>query len=309
MSHLNQHLTDYLQLQQSRRIGQASLQSAKHTIGAFVHWLITQDITLTNQLTTDHLHAYQRHLHDTRTHKGLPLKPTSLNKRISGARNFLTYLHNKGLTTRQLTDQLTYVKTPSVLPTSVLTHKQVRTLIAAIDASTPAGIRDRALFELLYSSGIRVGELEKAQLQDIDLDNAVLKVTGKGDKERLVPIGRTAIRHLISYIKGARPFLAMRRTPADPHIFLNHHGNPLTDHRIRGHLHRHAQNAGLDVNVTPHTFRRTCTTELVRADANLYHVKELLGHETLGTLKHYAKLNINDLKKTHSKCHPRERDK
>jgi len=305
---LTQHFTAYLNLQQSRRISPASLQTSKSTITLFTRWLTLQSLTLPEQITTSHLHAYQQHLHDHRTKKGLPLKPTSLNKRITGARSFLTYLHDKHLTTRNLSEHLTYIKIPSILPTTVLIHKQVKKLIAAIDTTTPTGICDRAIFELLYSSGIRIGELEKTQLQDIDLDNAVLKVTGKGQKERLVPIGKTALRHLISYIKGARPFLAMPKNPPSSHIFLNHHGTPLTGHRIRARLHNHTQKANLDINVTPHTFRRSCTTELVRANANLYHVKELLGHATLATLTHYTKLNINDLKKTHAKCHPREKD-
>lgn len=306
---LSEHLNDYLQLLKDRRSTTAAIQSARHTIGTFIRYLLdVQGITLADQITIDHLHGYQRHLNQHRTNKGLPLKPSSINKRVSGARNFLTHLHSKGLLTRDLSPHIVHIKEPSILPTSVLTHAQVRKLLRTIDTTTPHGICDRALLELLYTSGIRVGELEKLQLHDIDLTNATCKVTGKGNKQRLVPIGKTALRHLTNYIKGARPFLAMRQTPPDPHIFLNHHGNPLTAYRIRDRLHAYAKQAKLDTNVTPHTFRRSCTTEMVRANANLYHVKELLGHETLATLKHYAKLNINDLKKTHAKCHPREKD-
>ncbi len=334
MTQLKEEYTSFLQWMADRKTSIHSIKSHKSTVGLFIGW-ITQfhHIYTPNKITTDHLHAYQKHLANARTKKGMPLKPTTINKRINGARAYLGYLHDRGLISRPLGDQLHYVKEPQVLPTTVLTHTQVKQLIRVIDTTTSAGIRDRAIIELLYSTGIRIGELETLTLDALYLDTRTLKVTGKGQKERLVPIGVTATRHLTSYIRGARPFLNRHRTPhpgtpspssalnpsqtqvsdfipqpSGEAVFLNADGNPLKAHRIRDHLHRYARKAQLDINITPHTFRRTCTTEMIRADANLYHVKELLGHETLGTLKHYIKLNINDLRKTHRACHPREKD-
>ena len=129
---------------------------------------------------------------------------------------------------------------------------------------------------------------------------------GKYSKERIVPIGKTALKHLETYIIAVRPYLLCNT--GEEAIFLNKKGGRLHYEQVRCLLHSYAAQAGLDAIVTPHTFRRSCATEMLREGANIYHVKQLLGHETLNTLKHYAKLTITDLQKTHAKCHPRERD-
>jgi integrase/recombinase XerD len=252
------------------------------------------------------MESWLKSLHVHRTTKGLPLKPRSINKRIEAVRTFLKYLAMHGLVPRTLVDQIDYVNEPKLLPTSVLHHAQVKKLIAVIRTDTPDGYRDRTLFEVLYSTGVRAAEILGLDVPHVDLRNATALVTGKGNKQRVVPIGRTALRHLETYIRAVRPFLV--RDPNEAALFLNHRGMRLPYQTFLRLVHIHAKRAGLDVHVTPHTFRRSCATEMLRGGANMYHVKELLGHETLNTLKHYAKLTITDLKKTHEKCHPRERD-
>jgi site-specific recombinase XerD len=161
------------------------------------------------------------------------------------------------------------------------------------------------MLELLYSTGLRVSEMLGLNITDVDFTHATAIVLGKGNKQRVVPIGKTALRLTQSYLKAVRPFLV--RDHGQVALFLDRFGKPMPYATFLRRVHRYTAQAGLDINVTPHTFRRSCTTELIRGGANLYHVKELLGHETLDTLKHYAKLTINDLKATHHKCHPRER--
>jgi integrase/recombinase XerD len=138
----------------------------------------------------------------------------------------------------------------------------------------------------------------------VDFGNATAKVLGKGRKERIVPVGRTALQYLEGYIRAVRPMAV--GTSGERAIFVNGGGKRFPYYTFLRLLHVTARRAGLPANVTPHTFRRSCTTELLRGGANMYHVKELLGHESLDTLKHYAKLTINDLKKEHQRCHPRE---
>ncbi len=128
---------------------------------------------------------------------------------------------------------------------------------------------------------------------------------GKGDKQRVVPVGKTALRFLETYMVGIRPFLI--KDKAEKALFVSVEGNRLSYGTYNTTIKRLAEKSGVDAYVTSHTFRRSCTTELIRGDANMYHVKELLGHESLDTLKHYARLTITDLKKTHARCHPRER--
>jgi len=272
----------------------------------FLRWLsVHHQVHTADRLRRSTLEDWLRHLAARRTTKGRPLKPRSINKQIECLRVFLRYLAQRGYVQTALIDVLPYVKEPKTLPTSVLTHAQVKKLLRVVDIGSPEGYRDRAMLELLYSSGIRVGELMGLNCEDVDYRNRTMLVTGKGDKQRVVPIGRTALRYLESFAAAVRPYL--QRDPAERALFLDHNGHRLKHHVIARRLTRYADRARLDVNVTPHTFRRSCTTELIRSGANLYHVKELLGHESLDTVRHYAKLTIQDLKETHAKCHPRER--
>jgi len=176
-----------------------------------------------------------------------------------------------------------------------------------IDTTTPVGIRDRAAIELLYSSGIRIGELESLTLQDVDLERGVARVVGKGRKERYVPIGKTALKWLSSYIRGVRSFLLITGRDCEA-VFINQAGRPLSQHTMRDRVRDYGRQLGLDIRITPHTFRRSCTTEMIKSNANLYHVKQLLGHSSFETLNRYARLDITDLRRTHTKCHPREHD-
>jgi len=162
------------------------------------------------------------------------------------------------------------------------------------------------MLEVLYTAGIRANELMTLNLSSIDWTQATAIVMGKGNKERVVPLGKTAMRWLENYVKGIRPFWI--RDVAETALWLNRRGQKLGYEPLLDLVHRQARRVGLPESVTPHTFRRSCTTELIKSGANLWHVKELLGHESLETLEHYALLTITDLKKTHAKCHPRERE-
>lgn len=304
---LTEFLIAHLDHGRSLNLSVHTLEAWEYHVRAFLDWLEkTYGVRTADRLRGAHLEGWLKHLTAHRTSRGLPLKPKSINKQIESLRTFLKYLVGHGLLTRVLVESLDYVKEPRLLPTSVLNHAQVKKLMARVDTSNVEGIRDLTMLELLYSTGLRVAELLGLDIADVDLANATAIVTGKGNKQRVVPIGRTALRLSESYLKAVRPFLV--RDPGQKGLFLDRFGKRMPYATFLRRLHHYSQRAGLEVNVTPHTFRRSCTTELIRGGANLYHVKELLGHETLETLKHYTKLTITDLKKTHEKCHPREKN-
>lgn len=274
---------------------------------AFLNWLLaTHGVTTPDRLRPVHLQGWQRHLQSWRTEKGLPLKPETINTRLRNVRAWLHWLGKNGAVPVRLFASLEYLRTQKLLPRSVLEHAQMRKMLSMIDTTSGQGVRDRAMLELLYTSGIRARELTGMDLAAVNLEQATAVVMGKGGKERVVPIGKTALRWLESYMKGVRPFLA--RYPAQPALWLSRAGQRLGYEPLRLMVHRHATKAGLPSTVTAHTFRRSCTTELVKSGGNPWHIKELLGHENLDTLQHYARLTIVDLKKTHAKCHPRERE-
>jgi integrase/recombinase XerD len=184
---------------------------------------------------------------------------------------------------------------------------QIKQMLNHIDTTTPYGYRDRTLLELLYSAGLRSAEILGLNLAELDMVNRTAIVTGKGNKQRVVPIGESALRQLETYLVAIRPQLLCAGDERSA-VFLNDQGRRYPYHTLNRLVAGVAKVLDVNFPVTPHTFRRSCTTEMIRGGANIYHVKELLGHENLDTLKHYTRLTITDLQKTHAKCHPREQD-
>lgn len=304
---LDQRLEDYLQHLRSLNYSPQTLKKIRNAVKTFIRWLMTQHQVITpDRMQIRHMDAWQQHLFNWRTVKGLPLKPASTNVRIVSVTNFLRYLAGRGYVLKALPGALQPVKLPKTLPTSVLNHAQVRKLFDSIDISNPIGYRNRTMLELLYSSALRACEILSLDLGDVNYEQGTALVHGKGQKDRIVPIGRTALRYLKSYVTAIRPFLT--KDQAQTAFFITQWGKRCEYHILKNWIKRYLGNLDLDVPVSTHTFRRSCTTEMIRSGADIYHVKEMLGHESLDTLRHYVRLTITDLKRTHEKCHPRERD-
>ncbi len=304
---LEEHSREYLDHLRSLNYSPRTIEDMFYTLRRLLAWLKdTYLVTTPDRIRKKHLDAWHYHVCGTRNLKGYPIKPTTINKQGAFVRGFLLHLAARGYVLKSLLDVLRRVKEPSTLPSSVLSHAHVRKLLRKISTNTPEGYRNRTILELLYTSGMRARELIGLDVGDVDLDRGTALVHGKGNKERVVPIGKTALRYLRNYVTAVRPFLVRDRT--EMAIFVNHLGRRYAYHSLQDYIQATRERLGFPDHVTAHTFRRSCTTEMIRGGANVYHVKELLGHETLRTLKHYARLTIVDLKKTHEKCHPRERD-
>jgi len=299
---------EYIEHLRSRRYSKATLILMRHRFTQFTRWLMeAHRVETADELTGELLRRWHVHITTARTQDGRPYSPRTVNGYLTATRTLITCLAKHGCVNLLLLDNLPSVKTSKNLPGGVISHDQARKLLSRMPIDDPRGYRNRTMLELLYSSGIRAAELLGISMHDISFTHGTVKVLGKGDKERMVPIGKTAMRFLETYLKAIRPF--QLKNPAESAVFLNHYGKRIHYTMLLRIVNESMQKAGFkDVHVTPHTFRRSCTTELIRSGANMYHVKELLGHETLDTLKHYAKLTINDLKATHERCHPRERD-
>lgn len=297
----------FLANETDRQYSPCTLRNHRCTLNAFVGWLAAREVRTVDLLLKEHLELWIRHLNAHRTKRGQPLQPQSINLHILGVKQFLDYLAVRGFVPSHLLNALQCVKAPSLLPQSVLTHAQVRTFLLGLQTDTLEGFRNRTMLELLYSSGLRAAELLGLDVLNVNLAHATALVTGKGKKQRMVPFGRTALSCLESYLKAIRPFMLHRGD--EQAVFLDRHGHRLGYHALSQIIKACLSRSSLTgVHVTAHTFRRSCATELLRGGANMYHVKDLLGHESLTTLRHYARLTIIDLKKTHERCHPRERD-
>jgi integrase/recombinase XerD len=184
-----------------------------------------------------------------------------------------------------------------------LTTAQVEALLDAPDASTPLGVRDRAILEVLYAAGLRVSELTSLRPDDMDLELGVLTCIGKGNKERLVPLGQQARRWVQRYLAEVRGTLSRRRP--SPYLFLNHRGGRLSRMGLWGIVRRHAVTAGLQRVLTPHVLRHSFATHLLENGADLRAVQAMLGHADISTTQIYTHVSRGRLRKVYDQFHPR----
>lgn len=195
-------------------------------------------------------------------------------------------------------------KRPESLPAMVVGVQQLESILAMPDVTTPLGLRDRALLEILYATGIRVGELEQVELADVQLADALLTIRhGKGGSPRVVPLGRQAAYWLGMYLREARPQLS-KRFAGTPMLFLVRTGRPLKQTQIREILKKYS--ADLPTRLSPHKLRHACATHLLRAGADIRAIQLLLGHARLDSTAIYTEVAAVDVKATHRRYHPKE---
>lgn len=230
------------------------------------------------------------------------LGPRSVARHLSAIRQFHRFLVREGHASEDPTSHLESPRPWHRLPT-VLSSDEVDRLLACSERTTPQGLRDRAMLELLYASGLRVSELVGLRLADLDLAVGVVRVLGKGHKERLVPLGDAAAQSLRAYLGDGRPRLEKRRP--SPHLFLGRHGRGLTRQMFWQLLRRSVRAAGITKPVTPHTLRHSFATHLLERGADLRSVQLMLGHADIGTTQIYTHLTRAHLKAIYDKHHPR----
>ncbi len=184
-----------------------------------------------------------------------------------------------------------------------LNEIDVERLIESIPTNAPLGLRDRAMAELLYASGLRISELANARLENLSLDENAIRVTGKGNKTRIVPVGKKACAAIANYLERERPTLVKKRTGSE--VFLSTRGGKLTTVRIWQILKRSAKHAGLEQNIYPHLLRHSFATHLLSNGADLRIIQEMLGHADISTTQIYTHVDQQRLKAVHHKFHPR----
>ena len=253
----------------------------------------------------EHVFAYARELATTRTLKGTPYSFASQTSYLMQIKRLFKYLEEAGLILSNPTRDLV-LPTWSKLPRVVPSEAQVRRLLSVANSDTVLGKRDRAVLELLYGSGVRVGECERLDVQDLDLGQGTLFVrNGKGRKDRVVPVAGRAALAVEIYLEQARPDLL--KDPREQAVFLNTRGQRLSRKSIQAFVRQQVQAAGIPVQITPHGLRHGCATHMLQRGADVRHVQKLLGHSQLQTTALYTKVVPADLAKTVARAHPRER--
>lgn len=238
--------------------------------------------------TLDDLHRFATSLHD------IGISAVSVARILCGVRSFFTFLLQDGYIEADPTELLESPKKPEHLP-AVLTLQEVDALEAAIDQSLPEGRRDHAMIEVLYSCGLRVSELCGLQLSDLFLDEGFLRVTGKGNKQRLVPVSPKAVGELRRWIDERR--LIDIRPGEEDYVFVSHRrGRHLSRITVFHNLQAYARLAGIEKNISPHTLRHTFATHLLEGGANLRAIQTMLGHESIATTQLYTHLDRSFLR-------------
>lgn len=233
----------------------------------------------------------------------LGLSPNSQARLISGIKAFYHYLLLENVVATDPTELLEGPKTGRKLP-DVLDVNEINKLIAAIDLSKPEGERNRAILETLYSCGLRVSELVNLKISNIYFDEGFVRITGKGYKERLVPIGSIALKLIVNYLGNIRVHIPVKKNCTDI-VFLNRRGDKLSRVMIFTIIKNLAETIGLKKKISPHTFRHSFATHLIEGGADLRAVQEMLGHESITTTEIYTHLDREYLRSTILQYHPR----
>jgi integrase/recombinase XerD len=235
-----------------------------------------------------------------RKHRGL--SAASIKLIVVALKIFFRFLASNGLIVRDPSQALPLPRVERYLP-ETLNELEVERLIESVDPKVPLGLRDRAMIELLYASGLRISELAGARLENFRPEEGTVRVVGKGNKARIVPVGRKACEAIAAYLSKERPSLVKRRSGSE--IFLSQRGTKLTGTRIWQILKAHARRSGLDKNIYPHLLRHSFATHLLSNGADLRIIQEMLGHADISTTQIYTHLDQQRLKAVHRRFHPR----
>ncbi len=224
------------------------------------------------------------------------LNKRTVSRKISTLKSFFKFLLREKILKSNPASSLIYPRLDKPLP-KFLTEGQVKRILELPDQTKLLGLRDKAILEFLYSTGARVSEMVSTKLDDLDLIGGVVKVRGKGRKERLLPLGEPAIESIRQYL--------LNRNDEQKALFLNKNTKPLGDRGVRTIISKYIKNAALSLDVSPHVFRHSFATHLLNHGADLRSLQELLGHSSISTTQIYTHVSLDSLKKIYQKTHPR----
>jgi len=286
---------DYLE--NERGLSARTLSAYRRDLDHLLQFLQAENIDQPEHVTQHHVRAFiaQRH------RQGLGGK--SLQRLLSAVRSFFRWLLREGLAGHNPATPVRAPKSPRHLP-ATLDADTIGQLLD-IPGDTPLAVRDKAMMELFYSSGLRLSELAGLHWDQIDLASGMLTVTGKGNRSRMVPVGRMASEALLEWRKVRGQFAAFE----EPHVFVSNRGNPISPRTIQTRIRYWAKRQGLPQNVYPHLLRHSFASHILESSGDLRGVQELLGHADISTTQIYTHLDFQHLAKVYDKAHPRARKK
>jgi integrase/recombinase XerD len=294
MDHLVDAFLDHLAVE--RGLADNTRVAYRTDLAQFMGFLQRREINHMNRVQAQHV---REHLLSQRK-RGLSTR--SLSRQLAAIRMFCRFLVREKLLPSDVTQTIDSPKLWRLLP-HTLSYDEVERLLDVPQPNTKLGLRDKAMFELIYASGLRVSEAASLKLSDTNLEAGFLRVLGKGSKERIVPVGKLAVGWLNRYLQQGRPAFAQADTTGE--VFLSTRGRPLSRKTIWHLIKKYSRAAGIDKNITPHTLRHSFATHLLENGGDLRVIQEMLGHVNIATTQIYTHIDQRRLKETHYRFHPR----
>ncbi|HEX9252945.1 MAG TPA: site-specific tyrosine recombinase XerD [Ignavibacteriaceae bacterium] len=291
-------LKEYLaHIKLEKNLSQNTVTSYKNDINAFLSYLENSGIDDASDISSNDVGGFFKTLRE------LGLSGSSSARYFSSLKGFFLYLLKNKYIIKNPIEKITAPKISKKLP-GVLDINEVEKILAAPDVSEKLGMRDKAILELFYACGTRVSELINLKVNDLYFDEEIIRVFGKGSKERLIPIGASAVTWVSEYLKKSRPLL-MKKSKSENNLFLNSRGSKLSRMGVWKIIDRYVKEAGIEKEVHPHTFRHSFATHLLEGGADLRAVQEMLGHADISTTQIYTHIDRDYIKQIHKQYHPR----
>jgi len=294
MNSMLEQFLDFVRLEKG--LSPNTSDAYRQDLGNFIAWLQVRRVNSINKVTRRHIMDYLLDLKD----KGRA--PTTLSRRLVAIRVFFKFLQQEGLLDVNITEAMDAPRLWKILP-ETLSVAEVDKLLHAPDLKKPLGLRDKAMLELLYSTGLRVSELVGLKLDDIHSDAGYVRCIGKGRKERIIPYGQSARDHLQRYLDEVRP--AWNRDPAQRGVFLTRRDRTMSRKTFWMLIKKYAIIAGVKHGISPHTLRHSFASHLLANQAPLRVIQEMLGHADIATTQIYTHVDSGRLRTVHQKYHPR----
>lgn len=305
---MEQLVEDFLQYLRHER-GQAEHTQRTYAaqLNKFTSWAATQSLTSWKKIELKHLQQFLQHERkrvpsDAEENSTRTLSTESLYLEVAALRALFRFAENEKLLEKNPSENLSLPRRWKRLP-KALTHAEIERLLQPGELVTPASLCDQAMLELAYASGLRISELRALRLEQLHLDAGFVTVIGKGNKERVVPVGRKAKEAVNQYLDSGRPKLVTPKSPAA--IFLTSRGTPFAQTTLWARFKRRVLRSGIERNVTPHMMRHSFATHLLEHGADLRVIQELLGHANINTTEIYTHVSGSRLREVHRKFHPR----
>jgi len=295
---MEQFLKEYLvHLKLEKNLSSNTVSSYKNDITSFITYLKDKNVDDPSEIKSDHISAFFKLI------KEFGLSGTSSARYFSSLKGFFLFLIKNKYILKNPIEKISAPKLSKKLP-SVLDVSEVEKILSQPDISDKLGLRDKAILELFYACGTRVSELINLKVNDLFLSDEIIRVLGKGNKERLIPIGSSAINWINEYLKLSRPLL-MKKSRSENYLFLNSRSSKLSRMGIWKIIDRYVKEAGIEKEVHPHTFRHSFATHLLEGGADLRAVQEMLGHADISTTQIYTHIDRDYIKQVHKQFHPR----